>query len=55
MIEGFILFYLVYITFVVPIYIMQKVAKTITYKQEKSHFLCNMVIYNTKKMCLLRH
>lgn len=28
---------------------MQKLAKTITYKQEKSHFLCNVVIYNIKK------
>lgn len=34
---------------------MQKVAKTIAYKQEKSHFLCNVVIYNIKKMRLFRH
>ena len=34
---------------------MQKLAKTITYKQEKMHFLCNMVIYNTPKMRLFRH
>ena len=34
---------------------MQKVAKTITCKQEKMHFLCKYLISNTPKMYLFQH